>query len=77
MYFSLINVKPLELDYFKEAQSFKLQVIFLGDFSVLSFCVFRGAPLAYGGFQATVRLLGAAAAGLYPSHSNVGSEPHL
>ena len=40
------------------------------------FFFFRAAPAAYGGSQ--VRgLIGAAAAGLPHSHSNVGSEPHL
>ena len=40
------------------------------------FCLFRAAPAAYGGFRARGQI-GAAAAGLYPSHSNTGSKPHL
>ena len=32
--------------------------------------------MAYGSFQAR-GLIGAAAAGLHHSHSNMGSEPHL
>ena len=32
--------------------------------------------MAYGGFQA-MGLIRATAAGLYHSHSNVGSKPHL
>ena len=36
----------------------------------------RAAPVAYGGFQPR-GLIGAVAAGLHHSHSNVGSEPHL
>ena len=40
----------------------------------LSFCLFRAAPVAYS--QARGRI-GAVAAGLRHSHSNVGSEPHL
>ena len=43
----------------------------------LSFCYFFGAaPTAYGGSQARGRI-GAVAAGLRQSHSNVGSEPRL
>ena len=40
------------------------------------FGVFRYAPSAYGGSQARGQIR-AVAAGLYHSHSNVGSEPHL
>ena len=40
------------------------------------FCLFRAAPTAYGGSQAR-GLIGAIAAGLYHSHSNARSEPHL
>ena len=40
------------------------------------FCIFRAAPAAYGGSQAR-GLIGAVAAGLHHSHSNMGSEPHL
>ena len=40
------------------------------------FLHFRAAPAAYGGSQARGRI-GAAAAGLYHSHYNMGSEPHL
>ena len=43
------------------------------------FCLFafsRAAPTAYGGSQAR-GLLGAVAAGLHHSHSNLGSEPCL
>ena len=36
----------------------------------------RDTPAAYGGSQAR-GLIGAEAAGLYHSHSNLGSEPHL
>ena len=43
---------------------------------LLSFIFFRAAPSAYGGTQ--VRgLIGAVAAGLHQSHSNVGSELRL
>ena len=38
--------------------------------------LFRAAPAAHGSSQARDRI-GAAAAGLHHSHSNVGSEPHL
>ena len=40
------------------------------------FCFFRATPEAYGGSQVRGRI-GAAAAGLRQSHSNLGSEPHL
>ena len=40
------------------------------------FCPFRFALAAYGGSQAR-GLMGAVAAGLLQSHSNVGSEPYL
>ena len=44
---------------------------------LLLFFVFsRATPMAYGGSQAR-GLVGAFAAGLRQSHSNVGSEPHL
>ena len=36
------------------------------------FCLFRASPTAHGGSQAR-GLIGAAAAGLHQSHSNVGS----
>ena len=44
--------------------------------SFLSFCLFRAAPVAYGGSQARGPI-GAIAAGLHHSHSNVGSKVHL
>ena len=40
------------------------------------FFLFRVAPEAYGGSQASGQI-GAAAAGLHHSHSNAGSKPHL
>ena len=41
------------------------------------FCYFfRGAPVAYGGFQ-SMGLIRAAAASLHHSHSNMGSESCL
>ena len=39
-------------------------------------CLFRAAPVAYGGSQAR-GLIGAVAAGLRQSHSNARSEPRL
>ena len=49
---------------------------FFGGLLFFVFCLFRAIPMAQGGSQARGRI-GAAAAGLYPSHSNVGSEPRL
>ena len=40
------------------------------------FCLFRAFPMAYGDSQARGRI-GAVAASLYHSHTNVGSEPCL
>ena len=55
------------------------RIFFLPFLSLLS-CLFfffsRAAPAAYGGSQAR-GLIGAVAAGLHQSHSNVGSELHL
>ena len=39
-------------------------------------CIFSAAPVAYGDSQARGQI-GALAAGLHHSHSNVGSEPCL
>ena len=50
---------------------FLVVVVFL-----ILFCFFRAVPAAYGGSQARSRIK-AAAAGPHPSHSNVGSKPHL
>ena len=43
---------------------------------IFVFCLFRAAPLAYGGSQARGRI-GAVTVGLHQSHSNAGSELHL
>ena len=52
-------------------------VWFVVCFFFLSFCYFSwAAPAAYGGSQAR-GLIGAVAAGLHQSHSNLGSELHL
>ena len=40
------------------------------------FCLYRAAPLAYGGSQAR-GWIGAIASGLHHSHNNTRSEPHL
>ena len=64
-------------------QTLRHQNCFSGDttISLLScfffiFCLFRATPAAYGSFQAK-GLIGAVAAGVHHSHSNVGSELHL
>ena len=49
-------------------------ILFL--FFILSFCLFRATPVAYGGSQ-TRGLIGATAAGLHHRHSNARSEPRL
>ena len=46
------------------------------DFPSFLFFFFKAAPVAYGSSQARAQI-GAAAASLCHSHSNVGSEPHL
>ena len=59
----------------KSLQSFVLSVCLF----VCLFCLFAiswAAPMAYGGSQARGQI-GAVAASLRQSHSNVGSEPHL
>ena len=43
---------------------------------VVVVCLFMAAPTAYGGSQSR-GLIGAAAAGLHHSHSNLGSKPCL
>ena len=54
---------------------FKIKSSFLPLVSFFSaFLLFRAAPVAYGGSQARDRI-GAAAANLHHSHSNMGSEP--
>ena len=40
------------------------------------FIFFRATPMAYGSCQVRL-LIGATATGLYHSHSNSGSQPHL
>ena len=55
---------------------FILFFIFIYLFIYLVFLSFRATPVAYGGSQARSQI-GAVAAGLHHSHSNVGSEPHL
>ena len=61
--------------------TFRFYLLLLGFFGVLFFFFFPPlffffSPAAYGGSQPR-GLIGAVGAGLYHSHSNVGSEPHL
>ena len=56
-----------------------VSVSFCGSLSLFFFCLFafsRAALVAFGGSQAR-GLIGAVAAGLCQSHSNVGSKPRL
>ena len=54
-----------------------LKIRALTFYFILSFCLFfRATPAVYGGSQAR-GLIGAVAAGLRQSHSNLGSEPRL
>ena len=46
------------------------------DVYIFFFCLFGAAPMAYGGSQAR-SLIGATAANLHHSHSNVGPKPCL
>ena len=55
---------------------FQLPQFSRGTLFVFIFCHFRAAPVAYGGSQARGRI-GAFAAGLCHSHSNIRSKPHL
>ena len=50
--------------------------VFVCLFVLSFFCLFRAAAAAHGGSQAR-GLIGAVVAGLYQSHSNARSEPHL
>ena len=51
-------------------------IVSVGSIFFLSFCLFRAAPVAYGGSQARGPI-GAVVAGLCHSHSNLGSKWHL
>ena len=53
-----------------------LQIPYYWDFLLLSFCLFRAVPAAYGGSQAR-GLIGAVATSLQHRHSNTRSEPCL
>ena len=68
----------IQLEFFKFILDFKSQnqklLLFWVFFVFLLFL--WAAPTAYGGSQARGRI-GAVAAGLHQSHSNVGSEPRL
>jgi len=53
-----------------------IHVVTDGKISFFFFCLFRAEPLAYRSSPARVQV-GAAAASLHYSHSNMASEPHL
>ena len=68
---SMAGKKPVDSD----CNTGSYFILFLSLFFFF-FGLFRAAPSAYGGFR--VRgLIGAVAAGLHDSHSNVRSEPRL
>ena len=64
MYFLAICMSSLE------------NCLFIFYFFYFYFLLFRAVPVAYGSSQGRGQI-GAIAAGLHHSHSNVGSEPHL
>ena len=74
----------LKLTHYKLTILQFLFILLFYFFSILIFiylfiCTFvfsRAAPMAYGGSQARAPI-GAAAADLHHSHSNVGSKPHV
>ena len=55
-------------------ENLRRRLLFIYLFIYLAFCLFRAAPVAYGGSQAR-DLTGAIVAGLPQSHSHRGSEP--
>ena len=58
------------------SQVFLISSVHILGFFYFLFCLFRAEPTAYGGSRAR-GLIGATAATLHHSHSNVGSELHL
>ena len=60
---------PWELVEYGKLSEFSLSL----SLSLFFSCLFRAAPAAYGGYQARGQI-GAVAAGLHRSHSNVGSD---
>ena len=63
--YEILNIKYYRNSGWKDSSLFKI-----------FFCLFRVEPVAYGRSQARGQI-GAAAASLRQSHSNVGSEPRL
>ena len=53
---------------------FKKTIFYLSEFLSFFLCLFRAVPVAYGGSQAIWGQIGAVAASLHQSHSNVGSK---
>ena len=70
----LLKIHMLLCTFWRQAH--KIQVYFFHLFLILIFLLFRTTPEAYVGSWARGPI-GATAATLHHSHSNVGSKPHL
>ena len=71
----ILSLKELKI-YLECRSSWSFLDLFFVVVAVFCFCLFRTAPLAYGGLQARGRI-GAAAVSLCHSHSNSGSDLYL
>ena len=65
------------IDFSVKSLTFKIFIyLFIFNFLIFVFCLFRATPAAYGGSQAKGRI-GAIAASLCHRYSNARSKPHL
>ena len=71
--FSMLHILLMYLTYYLYGL---IELELLEDRNSLCVCVFRATPVAHGSSQARGPI-GAVAAGLWHSHSHVGSEPRL
>ena len=72
----MINFYSALLLKYNHVETFSILFYFISFHFILFFCFFRAAPAAYGGSQARGPI-GAVAASLCNSHSNVRSDLHL